>query len=79
MAPMRQPARPASLPHRSLLGLCLLGAPLLGCATPEPYGPMTHSDRVIQDVGAMIEGMARAHSEPPYAFVAPSLRSGAPR
>lgn len=57
-----------------LAAACWLG----GCTQPDDMQPVTHVDRVIDDVSAMVEGMARAHAAPAAEMDAPGLRSLAP-
>lgn len=52
-----------------------------GCASAPPRSELdrsTHVERVLQDVAAMIEGMAAAHSERRIVLREPSFRSSAP-
>lgn len=65
-----------------LVSLTLLCAGLCaGCAAntgETAYDPSTHVDRVLEDVSAIIEGMASAHSQRRVVLRGPEYRSSAP-
>jgi len=60
-------------------GLAVLAAGLgAGCAQQAPPAPLTHVDRVVEDVTAIIEGMVQAHSGPRGIAQLPVSHSPAP-
>ena len=68
--------QPTARRGSALVTLCALAA--AGCAGAAPDVPTTHVDRVIEDVTAIVEGMARAHDRTPQTVEIPGLRSTAP-
>lgn len=63
------------LPLLLLLPLCA------GCAQQDEarVDRSTHVERVLEDVSAMIEGMAGAHTEHRMVLRSPEFRSSSPR
>ncbi len=58
---------------------------VLACAacnagpSPTRLDPGNHVERVLEDVTAILEGMAAAHAQPPVVVREPGFRSSGPR
>lgn len=57
----------------------LLCAACAGGADRSRIEPSNHVERVLEDVTAMLEGMAAAHAPRPFVLRDPGFRSSGPR